>query len=88
MTSTGGMCDEMSIAIKHLARLQSEKRNETYSKTVGVLRCRFAFAIARSALVCLRGSRSIRPRSFDRIPRDSLDAPAPLVIAEARLEDF
>ena len=24
----------------------------------GLLRCRFAFAIARSALVCLRGSRS------------------------------
>ena len=82
------MFDGMSIAIKHLARLQSEKMNETYSKTFGVLCCRFAFAIARSALVCLRGSRSIRSRSFDRIPRCSLEAPAPLVIAEARLEEF
>lgn len=86
MSSTGGMCDEMSITIKHLARLQSEKRNETYSKTVGVLRCRFAFAIARSALVCLRESRSIRYRSFDRITLCSLEATSPLVIAEARLE--
>ena len=34
------------------------KREEAYSHVCGLVRCSFAFALARSALVCLRGTRS------------------------------
>ena len=60
MASTGAINDEMSMAIKHLAKSLSRKIKQDYSKVIGILRCQLAFELARSALVCLRGSRSIR----------------------------
>ena len=60
MASTGAINDEMSMAIKHLAKSLSRKMKQDYSKVIGILRCQLAFELARSALVCLRGSRSIR----------------------------
>jgi hypothetical protein len=73
MSSTGALNDEMSMAIKHLAKLSSRKMKIDYSKVIGILRCQLAFALARSALVCLRGSRSIR--SFVQPCEDPLSAP-------------
>ena len=61
MSSTGGMGKHMQIAIKHLAETIAERRKENYSKVVALLRAKFVFCVARAALVCLRGSRSIRP---------------------------
>ena len=58
LSSTGGMGGEMELAVKHLAQALAEKRGQEYSLMAGVVRTRFAFATARSALVCLRGSRS------------------------------
>ena len=58
MSSSGGMCPEMHIALKHLARKMAVKQSSAYAKVAGLLRCKFAFAIMRSAVVCLRGSRS------------------------------
>ncbi len=60
MFSTGGLGKEMGVAINHLAGLLAEKRNEDYATVVNVLRCSFAFCLARSSLVCLRGSRPCR----------------------------
>ena len=45
------------------------------------MRCRFAFAMARSALVCLRGSRS----RYQGLPANSFDLPARVVSNEASL---
>ena len=60
LASTGGIGDQMSMALKVLAeRLAGLDDDEEYSEVMGMLRSRFAFAIARSALVCLRGSRSL-----------------------------
>ena len=64
-----------------LARRLAEKRNESYSSVAGLLRCRFSFAMARSALICLRGSRGIKDASFFK----SLDTPVDLVRQELRL---
>ena len=55
MSSSGGMGPEMTIAFKFLAAWLAEKGGGDYSATIGVLRARFSFAAARSALVCLRG---------------------------------
>jgi hypothetical protein len=62
MSSTGGMGAEMQIALKHLANKIAEKRKARYPLIVTLLRRKMAFAMMRSALVCLRGSRSRHPR--------------------------
>jgi len=59
LASTGGTGDEMDVALKVLGAKLAEKNNEVYSHVMGDIRARFAFAIARSSLICLRGSRSI-----------------------------
>ena len=67
------MGPEMSIAIKFLAAKIAEKEKSVYSVVVNNLRCKFVFAAARSALVCLRGSRAMyRHRSpiIDDNPAD------------------
>ena len=81
-SSTGGMCPEMQIALKHLALLLAEKRGERYADVIGLLRCRFAFSIARSALICLRGSRS----RFQGVSWDSLELPAHIVKSDTFLQ--
>jgi hypothetical protein len=79
-TFMGEMGKETSITIKNLALSLSESRNEPYSRTISVIRCRLAFALMRASSVCLRGSRSRRTRQID------LSSPADLVMSEARLD--
>jgi hypothetical protein len=71
----------MQIAVKHLAGLISEKRNEPYAKVMTMLRCQFAFAAMRSSLVCLRGSRS--NLSFNDV-KGMMDTSAELAVSELR----
>jgi len=85
MSTSGGMGTEMSMAVKHLAKKLSEKKKEPYPEVIGLLRCRLAFAMLRSTIVCLRGSRSLKPRNFDLSEEDVLDMPASIVAQEARL---
>jgi hypothetical protein len=85
MTTSGGMGPEMSMALKQLAQKLSAKQNEPYSKVMGTLRVRFVFAMMRSALVCLRGSRTIKPRTFDLDAEEILDSSSTVVVHEARL---
>jgi hypothetical protein len=58
MSCSGGMGPEMEIAIKHLARKVATKQKNDYSRIASLSRCKFAFAMMRSAMVCLRRSRS------------------------------
>ena len=43
-----------------LAQLIAIKKGEQYAKTISWIRTRTSFALLRSVLVCLRGSRTIR----------------------------
>ena len=79
MSSTGGMGKDMQLAVKHLAKKLAETRNETYSKVAGYVRCQFSFALARAALGCLRGSRSLR---CDFRYHEALEVPADLALQE------
>ena len=74
------MGPEMTIAFKfRMAARLAEKEGGNYASTVGVLRTRFSFAAARSALVCLRGSRALfASRNYRRNVGD-YDAPIALV---------
>ena len=57
-SATGGMAPAATIMYKRLASLLAEKRHQTYSKTISWLRCSIGFSLVRSAVMCLRGSRS------------------------------
>ena len=55
-TSTGATGPEMDIALKALALRLADKSKEEPSHGVGIVRARFAFANARSALIWLEKS--------------------------------
>ena len=48
----------LSVVFQRLASLLSIKRGELYSKTILFIRCQLGFALLRSAVRWLRGSRS------------------------------
>jgi len=68
-TTTGGMGKESLRYHSRLAELIAIKKGEQYAKTMSWIRSRISFALLRSALVCLRGSRTLR-----RIQRDIKNA--------------
>ena len=59
-TTTGGMADECKRFHSRLAELISIKKGEEYSTTISWIRSKVSFALLRSALLCLRGSRTTR----------------------------
>lgn len=59
-TTTGGMADECKLFHSRLAELISIKEGEEYSTTISWIRSKVAFALLRSALLCLRCSRTTR----------------------------
>ena len=64
-TTTGGMGKECLRCHSRLAELIAIKKGEQNAKTMSWIRSRISFVLLRSALVCLRGSRTLR-----RIQRD------------------
>lgn len=61
-TTTGGMGREATTFYKRLADMIAQKENKNYSTVMNWLRCRLSFATLRSAIMCIRGSRSSRHR--------------------------
>ena len=49
---------EGSTFYKRLADMLSRKQEKSYAIVMGWLRCRLSFAILRSAIMCIRGTRS------------------------------
>ena len=58
-SAVGGMGTTATIVYKRLASLLAEKQGRSYSSTLHWLRYRLNFSLLRSAIMCLRGSRSI-----------------------------
>ena len=69
VTTIGGMGKECLRYHSRLAELIGIKKGEQYAKTMSWIGSRVSFALLRSALVCLRGSRTLR-----RIQRDIKNA--------------
>ena len=59
-TTTGGMGEECKRYHDRLAELVAAKKGENYATTVSWICSKVSFAILRSALLCLRGSRTVR----------------------------
>ena len=53
-----------------LAELLTAKKQESYATTISWIRAKVSFAILRSALLCLMGSRTLRMRNLDIKERD------------------
>ena len=64
LSTSGGMGRETQTFYKRLADLLSLTRDMPYSSLMGWLRCKLSFAILRSAIMCIRGSRSSRHRAI------------------------
>ena len=62
-TTTGGMSQECQRYHSRLAELISSKKQEDYATTIAWIRTKVSFAILRTALVCLRGTRSRRRKT-------------------------
>ena len=60
ITSTGGMADECKRFHSRLAELPALKKGDDYATTISWIRAKVSFAILRSALLCLRGTRRKR----------------------------
>ena len=56
-SATGGMGRECSMFFKKLSQLISIKRKEELSVVTYGIRCKISFALLRSCLLCIRGSR-------------------------------
>jgi len=59
-STTGGMAEECRRYHSRLAELFSIKKGEDYSTTIAWDRTKVSFAILTAALLCLRGSRTIK----------------------------
>ena len=57
-STTGSIGREGTTFYKRLADLLSHKQGKSYGVVMGWLRCRLSFAILRSAIMCIRGTRS------------------------------
>ena len=64
LATTGGMADERVKYHSRLSELIANKKGESYSSAIWWIRAKASFAIVRSAILCLRGSRS-RRRQLD-----------------------
>ena len=67
--TAGGMKDECAEYHSRLAELIANKKGESYSSAISWIRAKVSFAIVRSAILCLRGSRS-RRRQLDFVDSD------------------
>jgi hypothetical protein len=76
--TNGIMGPQTQVAIKKLASTLADKTKDKHHVVLGLLRCQLAFCLLRSAITCLRGTRTRRRNGppVERLPTD-------LVVAEA-----
>ena len=68
-TTTGGVADECVVYHSTLAELIENKKGESYSNAISWIRAKVSFAIVRSAILSLRGSRP-RRRQLEFVDSD------------------
>ena len=73
-STSGGMSKECTVFYKRLVNLPSKKKNEPYSVIMGWLRCRLNFALLRSSILCVRGSRSSKQHPIPELGNITLKA--------------
>ena len=69
-STTEGMGEECERFHRRLAELLASKKGEDYSATISWIRCKVSFAVLRTALLCLRGSRTLKRVKANLIDTD------------------
>ena len=67
-SALGGVSRATELTYKRLSSLLATKKDQYYNIVIALIRCRLSFSLLRSAIMCIRGSRSAagRPkRDFD-----------------------
>ena len=82
MSSTGGWGPSMMIMYKRLASLIATKHAAPYSATMQMIRCKIAFSLIDSTVMCLRGAQSSSHKPMKAL--DLIDTPVDLVVNEGR----
>ena len=59
-STTSGMGTIATVVYKRLAAMIADKCEKPYSQIIQLIRCRLNFSLLRSAIMCIRGSRSTR----------------------------
>lgn len=79
LSTSGGMGKLASFFYKRLAAMIAEKQEENrYSQILWLIRCKMNFALLRSSIMCLRGSRSSYKRPVVAISEVELTTAQPL----------
>jgi hypothetical protein len=66
-TTAGGMAPQSHLVVKRLAQFIAERKELSKSVVSGWLRCRLSFALLRTTLLCLRGTRAKRRVDLNNI---------------------
>ncbi len=67
-STAGGFGPSTMVVFKRFASLLSNQQDTHYNKIISWMRCKIGFALNRSAVMCLRGTRSRRsPSDFSNI---------------------
>ena len=61
-SSSGGAGPAATTMLKRLANIYANKMTISYNEAISWLRCRLAFALLRSSVLCLRGARAPKGR--------------------------
>ena len=64
-SSFGGASYETTRFLKRLNELVAAKRGETTSKSMQYIRTLYSFSLIRSTILCIRGSRTHKPRAVN-----------------------
>ena len=83
-TTSGGMAYQAKMFYSRLADLMSEKKGEPKGYFTAWLRVRLSFALLRSAILCLRGSRS---SGMKKVMVDDLDYEEGVLEGRIRLDE-
>ena len=62
-STSGGMGPAAQVVYKRIALLIANKQKKHYSLIISYIRCKITFSLFRSAIMCLRGCRTIRHHS-------------------------
>jgi len=81
-TTAGGFAPRSEAFLKRVSEKLSVNKDQPISKTTGVLRCKFSFALLRTTLICLRGTRKQRKKF---VPEGE-KIPVERAIHEARID--
>ena len=64
-TTTGAMAPQCQIVLRRIAEKISERQSLQRSVATGWLRCRLSFALLRTTLLCIRGTRKNKATTVD-----------------------